>query len=80
MGPTQKKSNKEIFISKEANVRERQPECFFLKKNYILFSLASLFDIRKSDSQNSSGQERKGSTRRGLRVGTKNAGFRRIFN
>ena len=44
------------------------------------FSLASLFDIRKSDRRNSSEQERKGSTRRGLRVGTKNTGFRQVFN
>ena len=61
-------------------MRERQLECFLNFFFYILFSLAYLFDIRKSDSQNSSGQERKGSTRRELRVGTKNIGFRRVFN
>ena len=47
---------------------------------YLLFSLASLFDLRKSDLQNSSGQEAKCSTQRGLRMGTKNTGFRRVFN
>ena len=46
----------------------------------FLFSLTSLFDIRKSDRQNSSGQEAKGSTQRGLPVGTKNTGFHRVFN
>ena len=64
----------------------REEHIFFLKLStrfiylFILFSLASLFDIRKSDRRNSSGQERKCSTRRGLRVGTKNTGFRRVFN
>ena len=41
----------------------------------FFFSLASLFDIRKSDRQNSSGQEEKYSTRRGLRLGTKTRDF-----
>ena len=47
---------------------------------YFFSSLVTLFDIRKSDRRNSSGKERKGSTRRGLRVGTKNTGFHRVFN
>ena len=46
---------------------------------FFLFSLSSFFDLWKSDRQNSSGQEAKCSTRRGLRVGTKNTGFRRVF-
>ena len=49
---------------------------FFL----FFFSLTSLFDLRKSNRQDSSGQEAKGSTRRGLRLGTKNMGFHRVFN
>ena len=49
---------------------------------FILFfsSLASLFDIWKSDRQNSSGQKAKCFTRRGLRIGNKNTGFIRVFN
>ena len=47
---------------------------------FFFFSyFASLFDIRKSDRQNSSGEEAKCSTQRGLRVGTKNTGFHRVF-
>ena len=46
---------------------------------FFLFSLSSFFDLWKLDRQNSSGQEAKCSTRRGLRVGTKNTGFRRVF-
>ena len=39
--------------------RKKHKDIFF----FIFFSsLTSLFDIRKSDRQNSSGQERKGST------------------
>ena len=46
----------------------------------FFFSLTSLFDIRKSDRQNSSREEAKCSTQRELRVGTKNTGFHRVFN
>ena len=56
--------------------RERDKTIFFI----YFSSLTSLFDIRKSDRRNSSGQERKGSTRRGLRMGTKNTGFHQVFN
>ena len=57
--------------------RETEEKDFYF---YFFFSLASLFDIRKSDHWNSSGQEKKCSTRRGLCLGTKNTGFRRVFN
>ena len=84
------KTNKEVkekvtcgshLKKKKANGRrgrasERRFDLFF----FIYFSLTSIFDIRKSDRQNSSGQERKGSTQQGLRMGTKNTGFRRVFN
>ena len=43
----------------EDGKRERE----FLFIYFILFSLASLFDIRKSDRQNLSGQETKCSTK-----------------
>ena len=46
---------------------------------FFFSSFASLFDIRKSDRQNSSGEEAKCYTQRGLRVGTKNTGFHRVF-
>ena len=55
--------------------RETETEIFF-----FFSSLTSLFDRRKSNRQNSSRQEAKGSTRRGLRVGTKNTRFHRVFN
>ena len=47
---------------------------------YYFSSLTSLFDIRKLDRKNSSEQEAKCSTQRGLRMGTKNKGFHRVFN
>ena len=57
--------------------RERNRE---IKILFLFFSsLTSLFDIRKSDRQNSSRQERKGSTRRGLRIGTKKHGISPSF-
>ena len=58
--------------------RVEQPKEFFIF--FSLFSLSSLFDIRKSDRQNSSRQEAKCSTQQGLRMGTKNTGFHRVFN
>ena len=59
----------------------RQTDVLFLFILFLFFSsLTSLFDLRKSNRQNSSGKEAKGSTRRGLRVGTKNTEFHRVFN
>ena len=71
-------------IKKKTRIREeKKRQAAYGKENlffYFFSSFTSLFDIRESDRQNSSGQEQKGSTRRGLRVGTKNTGFRRVFN
>ena len=59
------KYGEKIFCDKIDNIpglkimRQRFDFLFF----YFYFSLASLFDIRKSDRQNSSGQEAKCSTR-----------------
>ena len=69
-----------IYKIREEHIFFKVVRTFFFVFLFILFSLASLFDIRKSDLRNSSGQERKGSTRRGLRMGTKNMGFRRVLN
>ena len=67
---------------KKLNQTETGREVRFFSFYFIssFSSLASLFDIRKSDRRISSEQERKDSTQRGLRVGTKNMGFRRVFN
>ena len=65
---TNKKIKKRIRRGDKAY--ERLFFIFFLK-----FSLTSLFDLWKSDRQNSSRQEVKCSTQRGLPVGTKNTGF-----
>ena len=66
MGPTFKKSKieknkKKLKIIKGRRTeREREKrERKFLFIYFISFSLTSLFDIRKSDCQNSSGQEAK---------------------
>ena len=79
MGPTfnkiKKNKNIKICFWKE---RRTALKCLFLY--FYFFSLTSLFDLRKSDRQNSSRQEAKCSTQRGLRMGTKNTGFRRVFN
>ena len=72
VGPTQIKKKKK---NKKRRKRTDEKETFLFLFLFF-FSLTSLFDLRKSDYQNSSGQEAKGSTRRGLRVGTKNMGFR----
>ena len=66
--------------SKEEAVEEVDEDIFFSFYFSFLTSLTSLFDIWQSDRQNSSGQEAKCSTRCGLRVGTKNTGFHRVFN
>ena len=76
MGPTQIKKKKENKKGRDRRSADEHLKFYF----YFFSSLTSLFDIWKSNRQNSSGQERKGSTRRGLRVGTKNTGFRRVFN
>ena len=70
-----KRKKKEIRREEEVGVRQK-----FIFYFFIFFFLTSLFDIRKSDRQNSSGEEAKCSTQRGLRVGTKNTGFHRVFN
>ena len=67
-----KKNNKK---KRKSDGHSRSFDFFFL-----YFSLSSLFNIRKSDLQNSSGQEAKCSTQQGLHLGTKNTGFRRVFN
>ena len=68
----------DIYITNDKQIFNRK-FLFFLF--YFFFSsLASLFDLRKSDRQNSSSQEAKCSTQRGLRVGIKNTGFHRVFN
>ena len=76
MGPTLKYKKK----NKKGRENVRQTDAFDIF--FILFfsSLISLFDLRKSDRQNSSGQEANCSTQRGLRMGTKNTGFSRFFN
>ena len=73
-----KQKNKRKERKEKSPEREREKVKFYFF--IFLFSLTSLFDLRKSDRQNSSGEEAKCCTRRGLRVGTKNTGFRRIFN
>ena len=78
MGPI---FNKIIIIKNYKNItKETGYRGFDILFFYLLFSLAFLFDLRKSDRQNSSGEEAKCSTQRGLRVGTKNMGFHRVFN
>ena len=59
--------------------REREMSVRYFFYFLFFFSLTSLFDIRESDRQNSSGEEAKCSTQRELRVGTKNTGFHRVF-
>ena len=76
VGPTQIKRRRRKNKNKK-NERDNRRKFYFY---FFIFSLTSLFDILKSDCQNSSGQEAKCSTRRGLCVGTKNTGFRRVFN
>ena len=56
MGPTLK--YKKIKNKSKGDGRERTDQFFF----FFFFSLTSLFDIRKSDRQNSSGEEAKCST------------------
>ena len=79
VGPTLNKKNIKIKLFGLIYPRrcERDVERFVF---FFLFSLASFFDIRKSNRRNSSGQEENCSTRRGLRLGTKNTRFRRVFN
>ena len=77
MGPTRIKKKKKKKDKKERRVVRF---IFILLFIFIFFSLTSLFDLRKSDRQNSSREEAKCSTQRGLRVGTKNTGFHRVFN
>ena len=71
-----KKKTKPTKVGIAQRERETQRDIFFI----FFSSLTSLFNIRKSDSQNSSGQEAKCSTQQGLRLGTKNTGFSRVFN
>ena len=81
MGHVGHSFNKIIINNNNKNITEEMGVIGFdILFFYLLFSLASLFDLRKSDRQNSSGQEAKCSTQRGLRMGTKNTGFRRVFN
>ena len=61
-------------------IRKKKKIIWLADRFFFFFSLASLFDLRKSDRQNSSGEEAKCSTQRGLSVGTKNTGFHRVFN
>ena len=68
-----------IYIYNKRNIFFADRFIFILFYFILKFYLASLFDIRESDCQNSSRQEAKCSTQRGLRVGTKNMGFRRVF-
>ena len=79
MGPTFNKIKKNKNIKSVFRQRDGRRSNFYFLYFYF-FSLASLFDIRKSDRPNSSGEEAKCSTQRGLRVGTKNTGFHRVFN
>ena len=74
MGPTR------IKLKKKKDKKKRShSNVLFLFFFLFFFSLTSLFDLRKSDRQNSLGEEAKCSTQRGLRVGTKNTGFHRVF-
>ena len=64
--------------------KTKSEECFetqTAEKNYFLVFIlfASFSDLRKSDRRNSSVKNEKCSTRRGLRMGTKNTGFHREF-
>ena len=73
VGPTlNKKILKKIKNKRDIRQRRGRERWNF----FIFFSLASLFNIWKSDRRNLSGQEEKCSTRRGLRMRTKNIGFR----
>ena len=72
MGPKKK-------YKKKKRGRQRREHLKLLFYFYF-FPLTSLFDLRKSDRQSSSGQEAKYSTQQRLRLGTKNTGFRRVFN
>ena len=58
--PTQIKKNKRKRIRREERADGKGKHFNF---NLIFFSLTSLFDLRKSDRQNSSGEESKCSTR-----------------
>ena len=79
VGPTQIKEKKKKKRNKKRRRSSRRTEVYFFIF-YFFFSLTSLFDIWELDRQNSSGKEAKCSTQRGLRVGTKNTRFRRVFN
>ena len=52
-------------LKKKTNIKREKEVCRERERNIFLFfsSLTSLFDIQKSDRQNSSGQEAKCSTR-----------------
>ena len=78
MGPIRIKKKKK----KKDKKKRSHTNVLFLFFFFFLFffSLTSLFDIRESDRQNSSREEAKCSTQRGLRMGTKNTGFSRVFN
>ena len=76
MGPTQIKKKKKIRRDALKRIVRFIVIYFYF---FLFFSLTSLFDIRKSDRPNSSGEEAKCSTQRGLRIGTKNTGFHRVF-
>ena len=77
MGPTFNNNKKKNIKTLQRKKKKREEQSLFF---FFFFSLTSLFDLRKSDRQNSSGEEAKCSTQRGLRVGTKNTGFHRVFN
>ena len=69
-----------IIRKEKKNKNHLNDRFYFFIFIFFFSSLAFLFDLRKSDRQNSSGEEAKCSTQRGLRVGTKNTGFHRVFN
>ena len=77
VGPTIKKKKNHKGAGEDGRRGEMEKFLFLF---YFISSLSSLFDIWKSDRRNSSEQEEKCSTRRGLRLGTKNMGFRLVFN
>ena len=75
-----KKTNKQRIKKKKKEEEQAVGQEEILFFYFYFFSLTSLFDIRKSDRQKSSGQEAKCSTQQGLRMGTKNTGFCLVFN
>ena len=80
MGPTlNKKTKKNKLVSYDKETREREAERFiFYFYFYFLSLLSSIYGVSTVGIHRT--KKEKCSTRRGLRVSTKNKGFRRDFN